>query len=70
MDWYLDTGTVPVSGVKYYIVIFSSDTATIFKPTNQSTSGRLRVGGVGLEIWYIGDDMIFRHGDSYIFQFK
>jgi hypothetical protein len=31
---------------------------TNFKPTNQNSSGRLRVSGLGLEIWNIGDDMI------------
>ncbi len=49
---------------------FPPYTATIFKPTKQITSGRLRVGGFGLEIWNIGNDMIFWHGDSYIFYFK
>jgi hypothetical protein len=49
---------------------FRPYTATIFKPTNQNTSGRLRVGGFGLEIWNIGDGMIFKYGDSYIFHFK
>jgi hypothetical protein len=37
----------------------SSYTATIFKPTSSNTSDRLRVGGFGLEIWNIGEDMIF-----------
>jgi hypothetical protein len=36
----------------------SSYIATIFKPTHQNSSGRLRVGGFGVEIWNIGDDMI------------
>ncbi len=51
-------------------IFFSSYTATIFKTTNQNTSDRLRVGGFGLEIWNIGDDMTFKYGDSYIFHFK
>ncbi len=38
--------------------IFSSYTATIFKPTQQNSSGQLRVGRFGLEIWNIGDDTI------------
>jgi hypothetical protein len=29
-----------------------------FKPTNKNSSGRLRVGGFGLEIWNIGVYMI------------
>jgi hypothetical protein len=37
---------------------FQSYTATIFKPTQQNSSGRFRVGRFGLEIWNIGDDMI------------
>ncbi len=40
------------------VLVLSSYTATIFKPTQQNSSGRLRVGRFGLEIWNIGDDMI------------
>jgi hypothetical protein len=42
----------------------------IFEPTNQNKPGRPGIGGFGLEIRYLGNDIIFKHGDSYVCHFN
>ncbi len=54
------------------ISFFLSFATTIFKPTRQGKPARRGIAGFGLEIWNRGNDMIFKHGDSYtcIFHIK